>query len=340
MKKTAVVILNWNGQRHLEKFLPPLFAYTSENQADIYIADNHSTDGSPAFVRHNFPQAKVVELAENSGFAGGYNKALAQIEAEYFVLLNNDIEVTENWLQPLIEYLDNHENTAAVQSKLLSYSEKNKFEYAGAAGGFIDKWGYPFCRGRIFETVEEDNNQYNNVLDVFWASGACMAIRAADFWSAGALDADFFAHQEEIDLCWRLNARGRKIACVPQSAVYHVGGGTLKTENPRKTYLNFRNNLILLYKNLPEKRLRKTMIVRWFLDYIAAVGMLVSGKAANAKQIVRARHDFRKIKKQFAQKRKENLEKTILTEIPEMLRQSIVFQYYIRRKKYFREIKF
>ncbi|MDR2824471.1 MAG: glycosyltransferase family 2 protein [Prevotellaceae bacterium] len=338
MKKTAIVILNWNGKDFLEKFLPPLFAHTPENQADIYVADNNSADNSIDFLKNNFPAVQIIQLAENYGFAGGYNRALEQVDAEYFVLLNNDIEVAESWLQPIIEYLDNHSDTAAAQPKILSYAQKKQFEYAGAAGGFIDKWGFPFCRGRIFGTVEQDNNQYDNELEIFWATGACLVIRSADFWTASGFDEDFFAHQEEIDLCWRLRSSGRKIACIPQSVVYHVGGGTLTVESPRKTYLNFRNNLLLLYKNLPENRLRKVMFARWFFDYLAAFQMFISGKSANAKQIFKARHDFCKIKKRFSQKRKENLEKTVLTEIPEMLPQSIVFQYYIKGKKYFNKL--
>jgi GT2 family glycosyltransferase len=287
---------------------------------------------------------KIIQFAENHGFAGGYNKALAQIDAEIFVLLNSDVKVTENWLAPLVEYLDNHVDTAAVQPKILSFASKTQFiseevfEYAGAAGGFIDKYGFPFCRGRILSTLETDNRQYNSAIDIFWATGACLVIRANDYWNAGGLDEEFFAHQEEIDLCWRLRSRGRKIACVPQSAVYHVGGGALSAENPRKTYLNYRNNLLLLYKNLPENRLKKVFFVRFFLDYAAAMQMLLTGKAANAKMIWRARKDFGQIKADFAEKRKENLEKTSLKIIPEILQQNIVFQYYIKGKKTFSQL--
>lgn len=339
MNKTAIVILNWNGKNFLENFLPHLLAQNYDNQADIYVADNGSNDDSVAFLNKNFQDVKLILFDTNHGFAGGYNKALKQIaDYKYFVLLNSDVEVTENWLQPLIEYLDNHSDTAAVQPKIISFSDKNKFEYAGAAGGFIDKWGFPFCRGRIFGTVETDNAQYNNVLDVFWATGACLVICAKDYFESGGLDDDFFAHQEEIDLCWRLRARGRKIAYVPQSIVYHVGGGTLNSENPRKTYLNFRNNLLLLYKNLSENDLRKTLFIRFFLDYLAAFQFIISGKWENAKQIYFARRDFCNEKKRFFYKRKENLEKTVLHKIPEIFPQSIVFQYYLKRKKYFSEI--
>ena len=335
------MILNWNGKGFLEKFLPALFEQNFDNQADIYVADNGSTDDSVGFLQKNYSEVKLIQFSENHGFAGGYNRALAQISHyQYFVLLNSDVFVTQNWLQPLIEYLDFHTDTAAVQPKILSFSDKNKFEYAGAAGGFIDKWGFPFCRGRIFGTVETDNAQYNNVLDIFWATGACLVIRAADFFENSGFDDEFFAHQEEIDLCWRLRSRGRKIACVPQSVVYHVGGGTLNTESPRKTYLNFRNNLLLLYKNLPENHLSKTFFVRFFFDYLAAFQFIVSGKWKNAKQVFCARRDFCKMKNRLFEKRKENLQKANLQIISEIFPKSIVFQYYIKNKKYFKDLKF
>lgn len=339
MNSTAIVILNWNGKGFLEKFIPPLLGYNSDNKADIYVADNASNDDSVSFLQSNFPDVKLILFDVNYGFAGGYNRTLGQLtDYDYYVLLNSDVEVTENWLQPLIDYLNNHEDTAAVQPKILSFSNKNMFEYAGAAGGFIDKYGFPFCRGRIFSTVEADNAQYNNVMDIFWATGACLVIRASDYWNVGGLDDDFFAHQEEIDLCWRLRSGGRKIVCVPQSVVYHVGGGTLNVEDPHKTYLNFRNNLFLLYKNLPKNRLRKTMFVRFFLDYLAAFQFIINGKWKNGKQIFYARRDFCKGKKSFSNKRKENLRKAVLEEIPEIFPKNIIFQYYIKQKKYFNQI--
>jgi GT2 family glycosyltransferase len=339
MNNTAVVILNFNGKDFLGRFLPSLLDKNFDYQADIYVADNGSGDNSVDFLRKNFPDVKLIQLSENYGFAGGYNNALEQIRTyQYYVLLNSDVEVTQNWLQPLVEYLDNHEDTVAVQPKILSFLNKDKFEYAGAAGGFIDRWGFPFCRGRIFTTLETDNAQYDNVADIFWATGACFAVRAADFWAAGGFDNDFFAHQEEIDLCWRFRARGRRIVCVPQSVVFHLGGGTLSTENPRKTYLNFRNNLLLLYKNTEESRLRKVFFARFFFDYLAAFQFIITGKWTNANQIFCARRDFCKEKNRFLQKRKENIEKTVLKNIPEILQKSIVFQYYFKKKKIFSEL--
>ncbi|HCO67924.1 MAG TPA: glycosyl transferase family 2, partial [Dysgonomonas sp.] len=270
MKKFAIVILNWNGKDLLEKYLPFLLKYTDTTIADIVIADNHSTDGSIEFLKTNYPNLSLIILPENYGFAEGYNKALAQVEAEYYVLLNSDVEVTENWLAPLTDFLDKNADTACVQPKILAERNKEYFEYAGACGGFIDKYGYPFCRGRIFATVENDEQQYNNPLQIFWATGACMVIRSKDFKDAGGFDGTFFAHMEEIDLCWRLNARGRKIYCIPQSVVYHVGGATLSKESPRKTFLNFRNNMLMLYKNLGYENFKRLFYTRISLDYLAA----------------------------------------------------------------------
>ena len=338
LSRTAVVILNWNGRNFLEKFLPPLLLQNSDYQADMYVADNASSDGSVEFLQSNFQDVKLILFDVNHGFAAGYNRVLEQLHNyDYYVLLNSDVEVTENWLQPLIEYLNTHEDTAVVQPKMISFSDKKMFEYAGAAGGFIDKYGYPFCRGRIFQTIEADKKQYDIVSDIFWATGACFVIRAADYWDAGGFDDNFFAHQEEIDLCWRLRTRGRKIVCVPQSIVYHVGGGTLNVENPQKTYLNFRNNLFLLYKNLPKNRLKKTMCIRLFLDYLAVLQFIINGKWKNARQIFFAWRDFCKTKNRFSEKRQENLRKTVIKEIPEISQKSIVFQYYIKKKKYFNQ---
>ncbi|MCL2596725.1 MAG: glycosyltransferase family 2 protein [Paludibacter sp.] len=341
MNRTAVVILNWNGKNFLEKFIPTLLWQNPDNQADIYIADNASTDGSVEFLQANFVDVKLILFDVNYGFAGGYNRALKQLaNYDYYVLLNSDVEVRENWLHPLIEYLNNHEDTAVVQPKILSYAEKQMFEYAGAAGGFIDKYGYPFCRGRIFQTIETDNAQYDTVTDIFWATGACFVIRAEDYWNVGGFDDDFFAHQEEIDLCWRLRARGRKIACVPQSVVYHVGGGTLNVENPKKTYLNFRNNLLLLYKNLPKKQFHKIMLVRFFLDYIAVFQFFINGNRQNAKHIFYAQRDFCKMKNSFSKKKEENLRKTLINKIPEIFPKSIIFQYFIKKIKCFNQLNF
>ena len=247
--------MNWNGCEMLRSFLPSVVRCSDTEGTEIYVADNGSTDASVEMLRQEFPSVHLIILDKNRGFAEGYNLALQQVSAEYVVLLNSDVEVTGHWLAPLVDYMDAHPEVAACQPKIRSWRYKERFEYAGAAGGFIDRYGYPFCRGRIMGVVEEDNGQYDTVVPVFWATGAALFIRLKDYQDAGGLDGRFFAHMEEIDLCWRLRARGRMLVCVPQSTVYHVGGATLKKENPHKTFLNFRNNLVMLYKNLPEEEL-------------------------------------------------------------------------------------
>ena len=259
MNKIAVVILNWNGCDMLHSFLPSVVRFSEADGAVVYVADNGSTDASVDMLCREFLTVRLILLEENQGFADGYNMALQEVDAEYVVLLNSDVEVTEHWLQPLVDYMDAHPEAAACQPKIRSWRQKEMFEYAGAAGGFLDRYGYPFCRGRIMGVVEEDRGQYDTIIPVFWATGAALFIRLKDYREAGGLDGRFFAHMEEIDLCWRLRARGRQIACVPQSVVYHVGGATLKKENPRKTFLNFRNNLVMLYKNLPSKDFASVM---------------------------------------------------------------------------------
>jgi hypothetical protein len=270
--KIAVVVLNWNGKAWLEKFLPTLVKHSQE--ATVFVADNASTDDSVSFVRDNFPTVKIIVNATNGGYAKGYNDALKQIDAEYYVLINSDIEVTTGWLSPIINLMDSEKQIAACQPKLLDYNNKTKFEYAGASGGFIDNLGYPFCRGRIFDSLEEDNGQYNDAIEVFWATGACLFVRATHFNDLGGLDEDFFAHQEEIDLCWRLKNKGYKIMVQPKSVVYHVGGGTLDTGSPFKTHLNFRNNLKMLFKNLPLPSLFLVIPMRLLLDAVAALTFL------------------------------------------------------------------
>ncbi|MDD4728080.1 MAG: glycosyltransferase family 2 protein, partial [Dysgonamonadaceae bacterium] len=242
MNKISIIILNWNGEELLKKFLPSILMYSPSLNCEIVVADNHSIDNSVVMLKENFPSVKLILFDKNYGFAEGYNRAIHQINATYVVLLNSDVEVTENWLQPMIDYLDSHRHTSAIQPKILSYANKQMFEYAGAAGGYIDRYAYPFCRGRILNVLEEDKGQYDNVEHVFWATGACLCIRRADYVNVGGLDNDFFAHMEEIDLCWRLQSRGKNIVVMPESVVYHVGGASLDIENPRKTYLNFRNN--------------------------------------------------------------------------------------------------
>ena len=266
---TAVVVLNWNGINWLKKFLPILIEKSKD--VNIYIADNASTDNSVEYVNDNFPNVKVLKNFSNEGYAKGYNDALETLKEEFFVLINSDIEVTDNWIKPIINLMEANSDIAACQPKILSFHDRNKFEYAGACGGFIDTLGYPFCRGRIFSDLEDDNNQYNDITEVFWASGACLFVRAKHFKEVNGFDNDFFAHQEEIDLCWRLKNKGYKIMVNPNSAVFHVGAGTLNTSSPLKTYLNFRNNLFMLYKNLSVLKLIITILFRLPLDGIAAL---------------------------------------------------------------------
>ena len=267
--KTAVVVLNWNGINWLKKFLPILIE--KRKDANIYIDYNASTDNSVDYVNNNFPNVKVLKNFSNEGYAKGYNDSLETLKEEFFVLINSDIEVTDNWIKPIINLMDTNLDIAACQPKILSFYDRNKFEYAGACGGFIDTLGYPFCRGRIFSDLEDDNNQYNDITEVFWASGACLFVRAKYFKEVNGFDNDFFAHQEEIDLCWRLKNKGYKIMVNPNSAVFHVGAGTLNTNSPFKTYLNFRNNLFMLYKNQSVLKLIITLLFRLPLDGIAAL---------------------------------------------------------------------
>jgi len=335
MEKLAIVILNWNGEKMLREYLPSVLQY-SKDEATIYVADNASTDDSLAMLREHFPEVRVIELEKNWGFAEGYNKALHQIDATYYLLLNSDIEVTHHWLTPMIELLDAHDDIAACQPKLLSVFDKDAFEYAGACGGFLDKYGYPFCRGRIFETVEQDNGQYDYQQDILWATGAALMIRSKDYWEAGGLDARFFAHNEEIDLCWRLRIRGRRIVCVPESQVYHVGGGTLPKSNPMKTFLNFRNNLTMLYKCLPEEELKSVMRWRWWLDYLAAWEMLILKRnVGDFKAVYRARHAFKRWKKNFESDRRQIQASRVVKEIPERGCFSLLWQYYVKGRKTF-----
>ena len=330
MDKVAVVILNWNGEEMLRRFLPGVLAHT---QAEVYVADNASTDNSLELLSVDFPAVRTILLERNYGFAEGYNRALAQIEAEYFVLLNSDVEVRDDWISPMSRYLDTHPGAAACQPKILSWRAPDKFEYAGAAGGYLDAWGYPYCRGRIMDTVESDEGQYDTVAPVFWATGAALMVRSAVYREVGGLDARFFAHMEEIDFCWRLRSRGYGIVCVPSAVVYHVGGGTLPKENPDKTYLNFRNNLYMLYKNLPDERLSTVMRRRFWLDRLAALQFLLKGEWRSFLAVFQARADFRKQKKYFRAARQENQGCMIVNPIPEQACFSILWAYYVRGKK-------
>lgn len=339
MKKVSVVILNWNGAEMLRQFLPFVLRHSAGEGIEICVADNASTDASREVLNTEFPMVRLIELDRNYGFAEGYNRALEQVEAQYVVLLNSDVEVTPHWLEPLVAYMDAHPDTSACQPKLLSQRNKDYFEYAGAAGGFIDRYGYPFCRGRLFEVVEKDKGQYDAVQSVLWASGAALFIRLADYREAGGLDERFFAHMEEIDLCWRLRSRGRKLVCIPQSVVYHVGAATLKKDNPHKTFLNFRNNLLMLYKNLPEKELKCVLRVRSVLDMIAALVFFLKKEKENARAVFRARQEFKKMQYSFAASRIENMMKSTDESIPERIPSSILLKYYLFKRKYFSQLK-
>ena len=334
MKKIAVVILNWNGADMLMRFLPSVVEY-SEAEADVFVADNGSTDNSCEVVEQHFPSVRLIRLPQNYGFAEGYNQALKELEHDYFLLLNSDVEVTPHWLQPMLSYMEQHTEVAACQPKLLDWKQKEKFEYAGAAGGFIDRYGYPFCRGRIFNDIETDQAQYDEVVPLFWATGAALMVRRVDWLEVGGLDGRFFAHMEEIDLCWRLRLRQRAIVCISESRVYHVGGATLSKENPRKTFLNFRNNLLMLYKNLPEQELSSVMRIRCLLDWIAAAKFLLTDGKENVKAVFAARREFKKMKHEYAALRQENQRKAVSHNIPERMSASLLVQYYLYGRKTF-----
>lgn len=337
---TAIVILNWNGAQMLRQFLPSVIAHTPAGSARVIVADNGSTDDSLAVLAAEFPAVEVVTLDKNYGFAEGYNQALRRVGEGYdsYLLLNSDVEVPEGWLQPMLDYMENHPDVAACQPKLRAHHTPTHFEYAGAAGGYIDSLGYPFCRGRIFDTVEADGGQYDQVADIFWATGAALLIRSAVYWEVGGLDGRFFAHQEEIDLCWRLRSRAYRIVCVPQSVVYHLGGGTLPKENPRKTFLNFRNNLLLLYKNLPQRRLRTVFFLRFWLDALASIVFLLKGEGRSFLAVWQARREFRRIRQDFAADRIANLAASRLDPIPEMYSGSLLVAYHLKKLRSFAQL--
>ena len=333
--KVAVVILNWNGEQMLRQFLPSVVKHSilpeTLGEAVVYVADNGSTDGSLVLLDAEFPMVRTIIFEENYGFADGYNRAFEQIDAEYAVLLNSDVEVTEGWLVPLVEYMDEHLQVGACQPKLMAYHQKDEFEYAGAMGGFLDRYGYPYCRGRIFDALEKDHGQYDADVPLLWATGACLMVRLATYKEVGGLDGRFFAHMEEIDLCWRLRCRGHEVRSAASSVVYHVGGATLNAGHPRKTFLNFRNNLLMLYKNLPENDLHGVLFVRAMLDYVAAAMFLLKGEWDNVKAVFRARKEFRKLKTEFRASREENLRKSVSMNVPERTRYSILWKYHIGR---------
>ncbi len=329
----AVIILNWNGEKMLRQFLPSVVQLTTDHE--VIIADNGSTDNSLQILHDEFPSVRVLDLKHNYGFAEGYNRAIEQVEADYVVLLNSDVEVTENWLTPILTYLEEHQDVVAAHPKILKWESSSPpracgFEHAGAAGGFMDCLGYPYCRGRILDYVEEDKGQYDSTIDVFWASGACLVIRREAYIEAGGLDAEFFAHMEEIDLCWRLNARGHRLVCIPESKVYHLGGGSLPYNNPRKTFLNFRNNLLMIYKNAPAAMKCKMLIMRFFLDYVAALMFLLKGEGQNFLSVLKARWAFLRLRSCFAAKRKENMQKTIVPHPATIINRSIIWDFYAR----------
>ena len=304
MNKTAIVILNWNGIGYLKRFLATVVRYSISPGTGVYIADNGSSDGSADWVEENVREVRVIRLDRNYGFADGYNRAIDQIDAEYYVLINSDIEVTEGWLQPLVTFMELNRDTAACQPKILSYNRKDYFEHAGAAGGFIDIYGYPFCRGRILNITERDEGQYNDQADLFWCSGACMIVRADAWKKCGGFDADFFAHMEEIDLCWRFNKAGFRAVYIPGSTVYHIGGGSLAYDSPFKVYLNFRNSLYMLYKNLPDDRLFQILFVRMILDGLAAFMFLFKGRPGYCNAVLKAHISFYKSIGELRRKRK------------------------------------
>lgn len=333
---TAVVILNWNGKKMLERFLPSVTAHT-QGDAEVIIADNGSTDDSLDFVRAQYPGLRIIELDKNYGFAGGYNRALQQVKADYYVLLNDDVEVTPGWIEPVVAQMQQHPDTAICQPKLLMYDQRDTFEYAGGAGGFLDKYGYPFCRGRMFTSLEQDNGQYNTPGEIFWASGAAMFVRADVWHQLGGLDDDFFAHMEEIDFCWRAKNAGYRVEYCPQSTVFHVGGGTLPKSNPRKTYLNFRNNMALLYKNLPKRRLAWVMCSRIVLDYVAGFKFLMEQKPKEFIAVVDAHKAFYKWLPQLKKKRQGLKQQS---RVSGMYQGLLLIDYYLLGKKKYSDLKF
>ena len=330
MKKIAVVILNWNGEKLLREFLPSVIQFSPE--ATIYVADNASKDDSIEVLQNEFPSVKIIQNTGNFGFAKGYNEALKFVEEPYYALVNSDIEVTENWLKPILFTFENSNEIAIIQPKILAYNNKGYFEYAGAAGGFIDQYGFPFCRGRIFETIEKDYSQYNDITEIFWASGACFFIRKEVFHKLNGFDEDFFAHQEEIDLCWRAFNEGYKTIYNHESLVHHVGGATLNVGSPQKTFLNFRNSLWMLTKNLPKNKLFPVLFLRLSFDGIATIRFLFQGNFKHIFSILKAHFYFYKHLFYFLSKRKNSHKENYFRT------KSIIYQYFIKKRNYFNEI--
>lgn len=333
MKKIAVVILNWNGKKFLEELLPTLIQHTP-SEVDIVVGDNASSDNSVEFLKQNYPQIQIIQNDKNYGFAEGYNKVLDKVYADYFVLLNSDVEVTDNWISPIINIMDADDNIAICQPKLLSYYQRDTFEYAGGAGGYIDKYGYPFCRGRLFTTLEKDNGQYNDVCEIFWATGAAMFVKAKVWKDLGGLDGDFFAHMEEIDFCWRAKNAGYKVYYCPQSVVYHIGGGTLPPSSPFKTFLNFRNNFSLLFKNLQKRQLAYVFPIRILMDWVAALKFLAEKKPKEFTAVIKAHWDFYRQIPALKHKRKNITQR----KVSNIYNGNIVLEYYLKGKKIFSKL--
>ncbi len=334
-KEVAVLVLNWNGRTLLQQFLPSWLAHTPD-YADLIIVDNGSTDDSVSFLQEHYRDVHLLAFEENLGFAGGYNRAIEELDYQTVILLNSDVELTSGWLDQPMQLLNSSPEIAAVQPTLRAQRSPKDFEYAGAAGGFIDRLGYPFCRGRIFDTIEEDRGQYADSVDLFWASGACLIIRRAVYREVGGLDTLFFAHQEEIDLCWRLNTRGWRIVSAPQSIVYHVGGASLSADSPRKVFLNFRNNLLMIYKNLPAPTLHRVLFARMILDLIAMLVYLLRLRPGQAASVLKGWRCFLIKRQRYESTRQENLKKTVRPISPELMKPySLLFQYYFKgRKRY------
>lgn len=329
MKELAVIILNWNGRKLLEQFLPVASRYSITEDADLIVADNGSTDDSVEWVKAHHPEVKVLSFSENYGFAEGYNKAIKQTQYKYTILLNSDVEVTEDWTRPLLDFMRRNSDVGALQPKIRSWKERTKFEYAGAAGGYLDKLGYPYCRGRLFDSIEEDRGQYDGkVVDICWASGAALMVRTDIYLKVGGLDARFFAHMEEIDLCCRIHGAGYRVVAVPDAMVFHVGGASLAQGNPKKTYLNFRNNLLLLHKNMPIKEGRKKLFIRRLYDTLAWGMFMLKFDFKNANAVLKAHNDFRKMKKLYT----EHPDKNVLASLPGAER-NIIIDYYLKRMK-------
>ena len=333
MRKVAVIILNWNGERLLREFLPSVLKYSNPDLGRVIVVDNCSTDGSWTCLEKEFPEVERVAFEKNFGFAGGYNRAIAMVEEKYVVLLNSDVEVTEGWLEPLVEALEKDERLVGVQPKLLAYKDKGRFEYAGACGGYIDRFGFPFCRGRIMNCTEEDCGQYDMPAEVFWATGAALCVRREAYLRSGGLDEAFFAHMEEIDLCWRLKNEGWRLLAVPSSRVYHLGGGSLPMNHPRKLFLNYRNNLLMLYKNLGRAAGRRVLFVRFWLDCMAMALFLAKGEFANAKSVWQAYRAYFKMKRNYEPA-------AVRRQLSGVYKGSIVMAYFLGRKKRFSQLHF